>query len=138
MSAATPFPCVPESAGSERRSLFEHAPLGIAQCSHRGTIIAMNPALERILGATLATIPSPDFADVAHVTDREESRRLFQQMIDGERDTFRIDNQVLGPEGRTSRVRWTAWRVPGSDGRPHSGLVVAEGRLLVQRVDRGG
>ena len=98
----------------------------------------MNPALERILGATLATIPSPDFADVAHVTDREESRRLFQQMIDGERDTFRIDNQVLGPEGRTSRVRWTAWRVPGSDGRPHSGLVVAEGRLLVQRVDRGG
>jgi two-component system, cell cycle sensor histidine kinase and response regulator CckA len=126
MSAATPFPCVPESAGSERRSLFEHAPLGIAQCSHQGTIVAMNPALERILGATLATIPSPDFAEVAHITDRAESHRLFQQMIDGERDSFHIDNQMLGPDGRSSRVRWTAWRVPGSGGRPHSGLVLAE------------
>ena len=86
----------------------------------------MNPALERILGATVATIPSPHFADVTRTADRAESQRLFQQMIDGERDTFRIDNQVLGTDGHTSWLRWTAWRVPGSGGKPDSGLVIAE------------
>jgi len=126
MSAATPFPWATEGVESERRLLFERAPLGIAQCSHQGNIIAMNPALERILGATLATIPSRHFADIAHTGNRGESQRLFQQMIDGDRDSFHIDNQVLGADGRTAWVRWTAWRIPGSGGSPGSGLVVAE------------
>ena len=126
MSAATPFPRIPESAELERRLLFKHAPLGIAQCSHQGTIIAMNPALESILGGTLATLPSPHFSDVAHANDREEGYRLFQQMINGECDSLRIDNQVLGSDGRTAWVRWTAWRVPGVGGRPDSSLLLAE------------
>jgi two-component system cell cycle sensor histidine kinase/response regulator CckA len=126
MSAATPFPRIPENAEPEGLFLFEHAPLGIAQCSHQGTIIAMNPALEHMLGATLATLPSAHFGDVAPTSDRGESQRLFQQMIDGHRDSFRIDNQILGADGRTASVRWTAWRVPGSGGRPDSSLVVAE------------
>jgi len=138
MNAATPFPRIPESAEPERRLLFERSPLGIAQCSHQGTIVAMNPALEHILGATLATLPSPHFADVAHTNDRGESHRLFQQMIDGERDSFRVDNQVLGVDGRTAWIRWTAWRVPGSGGRPAAGLVLAEdttdSRLSEQRL----
>ena len=125
MSAATPIPWVPESTESERSWLFEHAPLGIAQCSHQGAIIAMNPALERILGA-LANLPSLQFADLARATDREESRRLFQQMIDGKHDSFHIDNQIAGTDGRTSWIRWTAWRIPGSGGKPHSGIVIAE------------
>jgi two-component system cell cycle sensor histidine kinase/response regulator CckA len=126
MSAATPFPRIPDSADLERRLLFKHAPLGIAQCSHQGTIIAMNPALERILGGTLATLPSPHFGDVAGTDDRGECRRLFQQVIAGERDSFRIDHQIPGADGRPSWVRWTGWRVPGSGGKPDSGLVIAE------------
>ena len=126
MSAATPFPRIPETADTDRRSLFKHAPFGIAQCSHQGTITAMNPALEHILGATLASLPSPHFADVAHTNDHGESHCLFQQMIDGQRDSFSIDNQVLSPNGGTAWVRWTAWRVPGSAGKPPSGIVFAE------------
>src|SRR5579864_4060738 len=125
MSAATPFPRIPENDEPESRLLFEHAPFGIAQCSHQGTIIAMNPALERILGATLATLPSPHFGDVAH-TNAGDSHRLFQQMIDGELDNFRIDNQVLGADGSATWVRWTGWRVPASGGRKDFGLVLAE------------
>lgn len=138
MSAATPFPRISEPADSDRRSLFKHAPFGIAQCSHQGTITAMNPALEHILGATLANLPSPHFGDLARTSDRGESQRLFQQMIDGQRDSFSIDNQVLSADGRTAWVRWTAWRVPGPGGRPASGLIIAEdateSRQFEQRV----
>ena len=126
MSAATPFPRIPENAEPETRLLFKHAPVGIAQCSQQGTIVAMNPAMEQMLGVTLAASPSPHFAEVAETNDRGESQRLFQQMIEGERDSFRIDNQVLGADGRSAWVRWTAWRVPGSGGRPDCGLVLAE------------
>jgi two-component system, cell cycle sensor histidine kinase and response regulator CckA len=126
MSAATPLPLIPESAESERHSLFKHAPFGIAQCSHQGMITAMNPALERMLGATLGALPSAHFGDLAHTSDRGESRGLFQQMIEGQRDNFTIDNQVLTADGRTRWVRWTAWRVMGSGGKPAAGLVMAE------------
>jgi two-component system, cell cycle sensor histidine kinase and response regulator CckA len=126
MSAATPFPRTPESTEPKSRLLFEHAPFGVAHCSHQGAIIAMNQALERLLGVTLATMPSPHFADLAQTGDRGESNRLFHELIDGERDSFHIDNQVLAPDGSTAWIRWTAWRVPGSDGQPNSSLVLAE------------
>jgi PAS domain S-box-containing protein len=126
MIAATPFPRIPESAELERRLLFQHSPLGIAHCSQKGDIIAMNPALERILGGTLATLPATLFGDIAQTSNHGESHRLFQQMIDGERQSLRIDNHVPGADGSGTWIRWTAWRVPGSGGRPDSSLVVAE------------
>jgi PAS domain S-box-containing protein len=136
MSAATPFPRIPEKAEPETCLLFKHAPVGIAQCSEQGAIVAMNPVMEQMLGVTLVTSPSPHFGEVAQTEDRGESGRLFQQMIEGERDSFRIDNQVLSADGRTACVRWTAWRVPGSGGSPDCGLVLAEDMTEYQQSEQ--
>ena len=110
----------------DRQLVFKNAPVGMAQCSHEGTILAMNQALEEILGTTLERLPSRQFAVVAHTSNRGESQYLFQQMVNGERDSFRIESQILSADGSSKFLRWTAWRVPGSAGEPNSSTVLVE------------
>jgi two-component system cell cycle sensor histidine kinase/response regulator CckA len=126
MSAAPLFPWIPESSESGLDRLFQHAPLGFAQCTPQGSVVAMNPALERILGGSLASLASSRFGDLVRSTDRSDSQRLFQQIVNGERESFQVDNQVPGTDGRVVWVRWTVWRVPGSGGKPDSGVLLAE------------
>jgi len=103
--------------------LFGSAPLGIAQCTDRGVITAVNPAWQRMHGRGSETTPalrSTDlsFTDLIPAEDRSESLRLFQEMVKGEREGFQLDHRLFKTDGSTAWVRWIAWRVPGSRGNP--------------------
>jgi PAS domain S-box-containing protein len=90
----------------------------------------MNPVLEqmieRMTGKSVSAAESLLLCDLVHADDRDKSERLFRDMVSGERDGFQIENRAASANGGPAWVRWTAWRVPGADGKPESALVLAE------------
>ena len=87
-------------------------------------MIALNPALEEMLGGRSRVSPSLCFADLICSEERAEGQRLFQELFDRQCDSFHIDTHIGGGDGRP--VRWTTWRVPGTNGNSDYALALAE------------
>ncbi len=84
----------------------------------------LNPALEQMLGGRSGIPPSLCFADLIHPQDRAEGERFYRELFERQRDSFQIDSKTTGTNSRP--LRWTAWRVPGTNGEPDYALVLAE------------
>jgi len=127
MSTAAEITWTPQVSKSELNPVFENAPFALAQCQRAGNIIALNSALEQMLGDSHGIAPSACFADLIHPEHRAEAERLFAELFARHRDSFQIDSQTTGTNSRP--VRWTAWRVAGTNGNFDSALVIAEDAL---------
>jgi signal transduction histidine kinase len=101
--------------------LFEHSPIGLAQCQCDGRITIMNRALEQLLG--VPPRHATWFLDLLHLQDRSAGARLLSELFDGKRDSFQVDSQTAGESNRW--LRWTVWRVSESDGPADGALVMA-------------
>ena len=124
MSAAAEFVRTPEEPKAELFPLFKNSPLGLALCRDHGSITALNPALERILGPGLRTTEPLTFADLIHEEDHLQNQQLIADLFAGKRETFQIDSRTIGTDNRP--VRWTAWRVEGANGAPDCVVAIAE------------
>jgi len=124
MSAAREFPATLPDAKTETYALFVNAPIGLAECQRQGNVIAMNPALERMLGRGPKAVRFLHLADLIAVEGKPERGRLLHELLTGERDSFQIEARVGAGAGQL--LRWTVWRVPGTDDRPDSVLAMAQ------------
>jgi len=124
MSAAAEFAWTPQDSNPDLRPPFENAPLGLAQCQRQGNITALNPAMEQMLGSKWNSTRSLLLADLICPQNHAEGERLLGELFEGERDSFQIDSIPTAPNSRP--VRWTAWRVPRSNGDPGYVLALAE------------
>jgi two-component system, cell cycle sensor histidine kinase and response regulator CckA len=123
MSAAAEFPWTPRHSKTELWPLFECAPLGLAQCQRHGKIIALNPALEKMLGGRSRIVPSLCFSDLIHPQKRAEGERLLAELFEQQRDSFQIDSRMITASGKT--LLWTAWLVSGRNGNSDYALALA-------------
>ena len=73
MSAITEITWAWEPPQTEFNSFFEQAPVGLAQCRLSGQVIAINPALQRILPLPLQTGEEPNLVDLIAVRDSREA-----------------------------------------------------------------
>ena len=123
MSTAALFPCTLQSPKTELPPWFVNAPLGLAQCQREGTITALNPALERMLGGKTAT-RSLFLAHLTHPHDHVQGERLLREVFEGERDSLQVDTKPVTGNGPC--LRWTAWRVCGTNRDPDYVLALVE------------
>jgi two-component system cell cycle sensor histidine kinase/response regulator CckA len=113
MSAATEFPRPLRAPRTELSTLFEYAPLPLAQCERSGNISALNPALVKMLLGSLRVAPSLCFLDLVPPPKRDEAQRLLSELFEQRLASFQIDSQVIGVKGQS--LRWTVWHVPGTN-----------------------
>jgi two-component system, cell cycle sensor histidine kinase and response regulator CckA len=124
MSTAAEITWIPQVSKSELNPVFENAPFALAQCQRAGNIIALNSALEQMLGDSSGIAR---FGDLIAPEGRADAERLLAELFARQRDSFQIDSQTTGTNSRP--VRWTAWRVAGTNGNFDSALVMAEDAL---------
>ena len=117
----------------ELHPVFENAPFAVAQCQVQGNITAFNPALEQMLGSKPRSAGALTFADLIDPRDRPAAHQLFAELFGGHRDSFHLDSEA--GSANQLRVRWTAWRVPGTDGNGDYALVAAEESAPSQDVE---
>jgi two-component system cell cycle sensor histidine kinase/response regulator CckA len=124
MSAITEITWAWEPPQTEFNSFFEQAPVGLAQCRLSGQVIAINPALQRILPLPLQTGEEPNLVDLIAVRDSREAEQELLSLLDGKRDTvqFARNSDITN----NSSLRWTLWRVPARNGEAGSVLAMVE------------
>ena len=120
MSTAAEITWTPQDSKSELNPLFENAPFALAQCQRAGNIVALNSALEQMLGDSSGIAR---FGDLIPPEGRADAERLLAELFARQRDSFQIDSRTTGTNSRP--VRWTAWRVAGTNGNFDSVLVMA-------------
>ncbi|MBI4409871.1 MAG: PAS domain S-box protein [Gemmatimonadetes bacterium] len=87
-------------AASERRwrTVFESACVGMAIVDSGGRPEQTNPALRRFLGRSEAEVRTKRIVDFTYALDREESCRLFDELVQGQRDDYRLEQRYLRPD----------------------------------------
>jgi len=98
--------------------------MALAQCEPPGTVTAMNPVLEQMLGDRSRITPAPLLADLIDAPDRAQTERLLAELFEGKRSYFEVDSKTSDRNGRP--LRWTAWKVPERNGGMGSVLALAD------------
>jgi diguanylate cyclase (GGDEF)-like protein/PAS domain S-box-containing protein len=90
------------AASEERfRSLFEHAPGGMALVDLDGCIQQANPALARLLGLGAAQLEGIEHVQLGATEDREFEREQLKRLLKGKTDSVRFPAQYR-PRGQRS------------------------------------
>lgn len=83
------------------KALFRSAPVGIAFVDVKGRIIENNSALDHMLGIGKDELLGRHFSSYSHPEDRAADGDLFQELLQGERDTYRLAKRDLRTDGST-------------------------------------
>jgi two-component system cell cycle sensor histidine kinase/response regulator CckA len=124
MSAAAEISWTPKDSEAGFFSLFDKAPLAVAQCQRQGIITAFNAGLEDLLGVDFSAQQSLRFPDLIHAQDRARAERLLLDLFEGKQYHVQIESR--GNARDNPHLRWTIWKVSGIKDSPESAVIMAE------------
>lgn len=105
-------------AGRRFRTIFDGAPMGIVQCDLEGRVLETNPAAQRMLGYSGDELRGMHFREFTHPDDVGNDLVLFQEVVDGKRESYELELRYQGKSAATGWVRLTVSLVRGVDGKP--------------------
>jgi two-component system, cell cycle sensor histidine kinase and response regulator CckA len=108
------------------RTIFDAAPMGIVQCDMDGRVLETNPAVQRMLGYSREELRGMHFRDFTHTEDLDKDLQLFQQLVEGRRESYELEVRYLGKAAATGWVRLTVSLIRGVDGRPQFAIGMTE------------
>jgi PAS domain S-box-containing protein len=100
------------------RAVFEKSPIAMALLDPQGHPVTSNPALERLLGYTADELRRMVFTDFTHPDDVDESMRLYQELVEGRRDSCKSEVRYFHKEGHIVWGELYATVARGKGGRP--------------------
>jgi diguanylate cyclase (GGDEF)-like protein/PAS domain S-box-containing protein len=112
------------------RTMFESAAVGIALAGVDGRLIDANPALEALLGQDPDALLGRTLADYTDPDDPVSDRELFEDMVAGNRASYRVDRRFLRTDGSVLPARQTVSLVRDPAGTPHFSVSMIEDMSL--------
>ncbi len=87
---------------TERRfqKTFEEAAIGMSLVDMKGYLLESNPALEGMLGYSKEELYKKSFLDLSHPEDVAVTARLFRELAERKRDSFRLEKRYIRKDGR--------------------------------------
>lgn len=107
------------------RAIFEGAPVGISLRDRNGRVLACNPALERILGYTPKEYSRVGMSFL-HPDDIQHIQGLYQELAEGRRDAFMMENRAFHKDGHLVWGRVYVSKIRGRDDRTWYTLTLIE------------
>ncbi|MGQ9837173.1 MAG: PAS domain S-box protein [Cyanobacteriota bacterium] len=99
------------------RSIFEQSALGIFIANQDGHYLKVNPALEEMLGYGAAELASMSFLDFTHPEDAPQNWQLFQEVLSGKREHYRLEKRCIHRNGQVFWCRLTVSAVRDPEGK---------------------
>ncbi len=99
------------------RAIFEQSAVGISIADQRGHYIKVNPALEEMLGYSAAELANMSFCDFTHPEDVPKNWQLFQEILNGQRDHYRLEKRYIHRNGQVFWCRLAVSSVRDPDGK---------------------
>jgi diguanylate cyclase (GGDEF)-like protein/PAS domain S-box-containing protein len=98
--------------------VFEHAPNGMALTDSAGRVFRVNPAMCRMLGATVGELLGQSFAEMTHPDDRARSEQVHREMFGGTRTQATLEQRYRRIDGEYVWCRVHVSMVRDSTGAP--------------------
>jgi PAS domain S-box-containing protein len=100
------------------RRVFEHAGVGIGVVSHEGRVIHSNSSLQQMLGYTSDELVGLPISELSHPEDAPASHSLLQELVAGERSTYRMTKRYLRKNGSLFWGKLATTHIPPNHDEP--------------------
>ncbi len=122
------------------REIVRLAPIGIGIVDREGHTVLTNDALCEMLGYTPEEFATLSFEDFTHPDDVQRNLELFDEMMAGQRDSFRMEKRFFHKDGHVVWGRLLVSLLREDDGDPSLaiGLLqdITEEKRLRQELER--
>ncbi|MEU3956153.1 EAL domain-containing protein [Streptomyces achromogenes] len=108
------------------RAVFEGAAIGIGIADLRGNVLQVNEALLRMFGLSEPTLRGRRVQDWAHPEDAPQIRRLYEELVRGEREHYHVEKAFNRPDGTVLWTNLTVSLLRDADGSPQYQLALME------------
>ncbi|MFF9019717.1 putative bifunctional diguanylate cyclase/phosphodiesterase [Streptomyces eurythermus] len=108
------------------RAVFEGAAIGIGIADLRGNVLQVNEALLRMFGLSEQTLRGRRVQDWAHPEDAPQIRRLYEELVRGEREHYHVEKAFNRPDGTVLWTNLTVSLLRDADGSPQYQLALME------------
>jgi PAS domain S-box-containing protein len=107
------------------KTIFEEADLGIVLKGIDGTMLDSNPFFQAMLGYTANELAHRNYLSITHPLDKVVSRRLFRQLVTGQRQSYTLEKRYVTKDGQTvwGRITTSMVREQKKDDRFVIGIV---------------
>lgn len=82
------------------RSIFEGAGIGISVVDMAGKVVAVNPALQRMLGYAQDKLSAMSFKEYTHPENVPSGWERYQELIVGQRDYYQLEKRYPDKDGQ--------------------------------------
>lgn len=108
------------------RAIFEQTDAGIKLVAPDGRILDSNPALRAMLGYSADEIRQMHYEDLTYPDDRRLSRMMFKELIEGHRESYRMEKRYLCKDGSVLWGLVTVSIVRDQEGNPRYLIMIVE------------
>ncbi|MGW0734970.1 putative bifunctional diguanylate cyclase/phosphodiesterase [Streptomyces sp. NPDC002851] len=109
------------------RAVFEDAAVGIGIADLDGNVLQVNGALLRMFGGGLETqVRGRKVSDWTHPDDAPQVWRLYDELVRGERDHYRVEKPYYRHDGTVLWTNLTVSLLRDAEGRPQYQLCLME------------
>ena len=123
-------------AGRRFRTIFDGAPMGIVQCDLEGRVLETNPAAQRMLGYSGDELRGMHFREFTYPEDVDSDLSLFQEVVDGKRESYELELRYQSKSAATGWVRLSVSLVRGVDGKPQFVIGMTEDITARKRAEQ--
>lgn len=113
------------------RLVFDHANIGISQATLDGRLVAVNPALARLLGYAPDDLLGRTWQDITHPDDRERQMQEHRAFLAGELPRYQMEKRYVRQDGSEVWVDVTVALSPGD--RESEGCIVVTAADITAR-----
>jgi diguanylate cyclase (GGDEF)-like protein/PAS domain S-box-containing protein len=100
------------------RSLFDHAPIGVAMVTLEGRYVQVNRSLCEILGYCEEELQSLTWQELTHPDDLAASSAYARRIVEGEFPRYHLEKRFLHADGHTVWASLSVSLVRDSEGEP--------------------
>src|SRR5215213_4773417 len=100
------------------RSIFDHAPIGVAMVSLEGQYLQVNRSLCEILGYTEEELQALTWQEITHPDDLAASSAYAHRIVEGKVPRYHLDKRFLHADGNTVWASLSVSLVRDAEGEP--------------------
>src|SRR5829696_820565 len=100
------------------RSIFDHAPIGVAMVSIEGRYLQVNSSLCEILGYTEEELRALTWQEITHPDDLATSSAYARRIVEGEFPKYHLEKRFLHADGHTVWASLSVSLVRDAEGEP--------------------
>ncbi|MFH8791212.1 putative bifunctional diguanylate cyclase/phosphodiesterase [Streptomyces sp. NPDC017941] len=108
------------------RAVFHGAAVGIAIADLDGTVLEANDALIRMFGGLEHHLRGRNVAEWTHPDDSPHVWRLYEELVRGDREHYRVEKAFYRPDGTVLWTNLTVSLLRDADGAPQYQLALME------------